>query len=148
MMRRRKIALIAAATLAVVGLISSKTPFLTSWVHARKFQSYIQIRIDVPACVKSFPGKSKIECCQCTVAFEGSKSPSNISFIGDKLFKKYDAERRTYLVGGSGIITDGRNKLELRDGVILLNDQAIPVKSTPLQILLTRDGTLENQFFD
>lgn len=148
MTRKRRIVLPAAAVMAVVGLIAIRTPFLTGWLHARKFHSYIQIRLDMPACVKSFPGTAKIECCQCTVAFEGQRSPSAISFIGDKLITRYDAEKRAYFVGGIGIVTDGRHKIELREGTILLNDQRIPVRSTPVQILLTRNGTLENEFFD
>jgi hypothetical protein len=148
MTRRRRIVLLTVATMAVAGLIALRTPFITGWLHARKFHSYVQIRLDVPACVKTFPGTQKVECCQCIVAFEGQNNSSNLSFIGNKLITRYDAGTRTYFVGGTGIVTDGRNKVELREGVILLNDQAVPVRSTPLQILLTKNGTLENQFFD
>src|SRR4029077_15927475 len=100
MKRKRRTVLLCAAAIAVVGFIATRTPFLTGWLHAHKFHSYIQIRLDVPACVKSFPGTATIECCQCIVAFEGQKIPSSISFIGDKLIRRYDAEKMTYFVGG------------------------------------------------
>jgi hypothetical protein len=82
------------------------------------------------------------------IAFEGQRSPSGVHFIGNKLTTRYDADTKTYFVSGSGTITGGNNRVELREGRIFLNDQEIPVRSTPLQILLTKDRKVENQFFD
>jgi hypothetical protein len=71
-----------------------------------------------------------------------------VAFIGDKLTIKYDADKKTYSVSGSGKITNGKNSVELKAGEILVNDKEIPVRSAPMQVLLTEDGKLENQFFD
>ena|SRR5258708_2447701 len=116
--------------------------------HEQKFDSYIHVRLDVTACIKRYPGTGKSECCQCVLAFEGRRNTSDLNFIGNNLKSRYDAEHRTYFISGDGIVTDGKNNLELRDGEIFLNKQKVVVRSTPMNVLLTKTGNLENQFFD
>ncbi len=147
MTRKSKDVVALLAVLCPLFVILIKTHFVAAAFHGYRFNSYVHVRLDVPACINRYPGTGKSECCQCVLAFEGQKNPSGLSFTGSSLKSRYDSEQRTY-ISGDGIVTDGKNTVELHDGKIFLNKQEIPVRSTPMKVLLTKSGELENQFFD
>ncbi len=128
-------------------LILLGSRFVVAAFLGYKFNSYVHIQLDIPSCAKVYPGSGTSECCQCVLAFEGQRGPAALSFLGSGLRSRYDAKERTYFVSGDGVVTDGKNSLELRDGKIFLNKHEILVRSTPMRVLLTKDGELKNQFF-
>jgi hypothetical protein len=120
-------------------------PFVRASYLAYKFERHVRVRLDIQDCIKPYPGTNRVECCQCIFAFEGVLNPRSINFKGDSLSYRYDDAQKTYTVSGEGLITNGNNSVELRSGHLHINGQAIPVKSTPLQVAITEDGELINQ---
>lgn len=122
--------------------------FIAGVIEGYRFNRYIHVRLDTPACTRTVPGTGRTDCCQCLVAFEGRKNPSSLKLSGNSLRSKYDISQNTYFVSGNGVITDGINTVEIRDGKVLLNGTEVPPTSIPMKVLLTEHGNLENQFFD
>src|SRR5262252_4435542 len=113
-------------------------PFLRAFVLDYRFDQNVRVRIDLPRCSKVI--SQKVTCCLCVVAFEGTRSPSDIQLAGSQLVSKYDERDHSYQVSGSGTITDGRNTIELREGRILLNGRDVPDSIIPMRALFTKSG--------
>ena len=129
------------------GILVTVSPFLGCFYWNHQFEKLIRLKIDVPDCQKSIPG-GRSECCQCFLAFDGVRSADEIQFLGDRLKYSFDSERRIFLVAGEGKLKSGTNSIQLASGRIYVNGQLVPVRSTPLRVLIRRDGHLAGQFCD
>jgi hypothetical protein len=123
------------------------SPFLGCIYRNHEFEALVRLRIDSPDCHGTIPGRST-ECCQCILAFESVRNKDGIQFLGSELKNSYDDEHRLFQVWGEGEIRSGKNSIEVRSGHIYVNRQQLPVRSTPLRVVVKRDGRLENQFCD
>lgn len=139
-----KVIIVFAIAIGVLVLLAGGQ-WLRAALLVQRFDRYIHVRIDIPRCSRTISDQPT--CCVCVAAFEGKRSPSDIKFIGNDLSYKYDEQERTYLVSGNGIITDGKNTIELRKGRILLNGRDVPDASIPIRVLLTEAGDLQNMYF-
>jgi hypothetical protein len=139
------IKLVIAGIVVVLTLFAS--PFVACIYRDHQFEASVRLKIDSPDCQKTIPGLST-ECCQCFLAFDGIRLRDSIQFKGTGLKYSYDSEHRIFQITGEGEIKSGRNSIELRSGQIYINGQQLPVRSTPLRVLVKEDGHLVNEFCD
>lgn len=137
--------------LVIVGIVLVITflvsPFVACVYRNHQFEASVRLKIDSPDCQKTIPGQST-ECCQCFLAFDGVRLRDSIQFVGTGLKYSYDSEHRTFQIAGEGEIRSGRNSIELHSGHIYINGQQLPVRSTPLRVVVKGDGHLVNEFCD
>ncbi len=136
--------LIVSVVLAV-GVFAA--PFLGCFYRSHQFEACVRFQIEAADCRKTISGRST-EDGQCFLALEGIRSKDGIQFVGSGLSYLYDSAHRIFKVEGEGEIKSGRNSIEIHSGHIFINGQQLPVRSTPLRVLVKEDGRLVNEFCD
>jgi hypothetical protein len=140
---------IVALVIATILLLftSLAAPFLGCFYRNYQFETNVRLQIEAGDCQKTVPSR-RTECCQCFLAFDGIRSRKLIHFVGSGLSYSYDDEHRIFKVTGDGEIKAGKNSVEVRSGHLFINGEQLPVRSTPLRVLVKEDGRLVNEFCD